>query len=413
MKAALELSSKKNRDGLFEIYVRVQDGTKKRRIKANIAVAKNQFKSKNHNLQWVRNHPNAKKINADLRYILEEYNDRLLTEISNGKGFTPELLIHNVSKNESSASLIKFLEIRISQMLEYNQRKGYVQTLNNWKAYCFKEKLPDLDFRQISVQILRGFENYLFKKGLESSSVYGNLKRIRTCFNMAIKEQLIGVSDYIFKAYTMPKVKAAKKEKLSVEELKAFSDMGYPSGSLVKNVQQLFLLAFNLAGARIEDLLTLQWKNVKGDRIEYTMAKTGAISSFRITPQIKAILDYFESNGKDKSTLIIPLMDAHIVKLKESRNELDNELYKKEIGKKTALVNKYLKKIGDDICLDKKISSHIARHTFASIAIRKSNGDINFVQNALKHSNPKITQIYLAALDREYLDTKMTTVTDL
>ena len=62
MKAALELSSKKNRDGLFEIYVRIQDGNKKRRIKANVAVAKTQFKSKNHNLQWVIKHPNAKAI---------------------------------------------------------------------------------------------------------------------------------------------------------------------------------------------------------------------------------------------------------------------------------------------------------------------------------------------------------------
>jgi integrase len=413
MKAALELSSKKNRDGLFEIYIRVQDGNKKRRIKANVAVAKNQFKSKNHNLQWVRNHPNAKKINADLKFLLDEYNDHLFNAHIQKKAISPEAVIYRVSKGGDALSLIKYMENKIAQILEYNQRKGYVQVLNNWKAYCEKEKLGDLDFRQIDVQVLKGFENYLFKKGLESSTVYGNLKRIRSCFNLAIKEQLLKVGDYIFKAYTMPRVKATKKEKLNVDELKEFIKIKYPEGSVIKNVQQAFLLSFNMAGVRIEDILTLSWDNVKKNRIEYAMTKTGALNSFQITPQIKGILDYFRSVQKEGNNLIVPILDEKVAALKTSKREEENEVYKKEISRKTALVNKYLGKIGEDACIDKKISSHIARHTFASIAIKKTNGDINFVQNALKHSNPKITQIYLASLDTDSMDEKMGDVTEL
>jgi integrase len=109
----------------------------------------------------------------------------------------------------------------------------------------------------------------------------------------------------------------------------------------------------------------------------------------------------------------VPLADEKIVLLKSSKDEKENETYKKEISAKTALVNKYLAKIAKDAEIEKKISSHIARHTFASIAIKKSNGDIYFVQNALKHSNPKITQIYLAGLDNDSMDEKMGKVTDL
>jgi integrase/recombinase XerD len=271
-----------------------------------------------------------------------------------------------------------------------------------------------LDFKQVDVQILKGFENFLFKKGLGSSTVYGNLKRVRSCFNMAIKEQIIGVGDYIFRAYTMPKVKATKKEKLDIDELKLFASQEYENGSIIKTAQQVFMLAFNLAGVRIEDVLTLKWDDVKSERIEYVMAKTGAINSFQITPQIRAILDYFQSLKTDKSKkLIVPILDEKIALLKSSKSEVDNEKYKKEIGRKTALINKFLKKIGEDAVIDKKISSHIARHTFASIAIKKSNGDINFVQNALKHSNAKITQVYLASLDNDSMDSKMNDVTSI
>jgi integrase/recombinase XerD len=413
MKASLELSSKKNRNGLFEIYIRIQDGLKKRRIKANYAVAKNQFKSKNHNLQWVRNHPNAHKINAELKFLIDQYNDVVSTGKNEQKTLSPETVIHRAKKVNEAVSLIKFMELKISQMLQYNQRKGYIQSLNKWKAFCVEQKLGDLDFRQIDVYILKSFENYLFKKGLKSSTVYGDLKRIRSCFNMAIKEQLIGVGDYIFKAYTMPKIIAPVKEKLSIDELKTFSEVNYEDGSLIKTTQKAFLLAFHIAGGRIEDILTLKWENIKKDRLEYVMSKTGSNTSFLITSQINEILSYFKSIKKKDSELIVPLMKNEIVNFKYSKIEHENELYKKEISIKTALINKYLKKIAKDAGIEKKITSHISRHTFASIAIKKSNGDINFVQNALKHSSPKITQIYLASLDNEYMDEKMKNVTDL
>ncbi|MCU0359465.1 MAG: site-specific integrase [Bacteroidia bacterium] len=413
MKAALELASKRNRDGLFEIYVRIQDGNAKRRVKANIAVAKNQFKSKNHNLHWVRNHANAKKINADLKLMLDEYNDSIFKGLVEKRVLTPALVKHQSKQKEASQSLVKYFEQKINQMLEYNQRRGYVHVLKYWCNYTESAGLGDLEFKQVTVNILKGFENYLYKKGLSSNTVYGHMKRLRSCYNMAIKEEIISVGDYIFKAYTMPKVRASKKEKLSPEELKAFMSLEYENGTNIKTAQQIFLLSFNLAGMRIEDVLTLTWKHVKKDRIEYEMTKTGALSSFRINPQIKAILDYFKTNKKPNSALIVPMMDEKIAKLKNSRDEKENELYKKEVSRKTSLVNKFLKEIAKDAEIDKKVSSHIARHTFASIAIKRSNGDINFVQNALKHSNPKITQIYLASLDNEYLDKKMDEVTNL
>ena len=405
MKAALELSSKPNRNGLFEIYIRVQDGQKKKRIKANIAVKKNQFKSKNHNLKWVHNHPNQASINSDLKMLVEEYNDNLLQALVEKRTITPESLIFTINSEQKSLSIAKYCDSKILQMLNYNHRKGYQQAINNWNSYLTKEKLGDLHFNQVSVFILKGFENYLIKKGLQASTVYTNMKRIRSLFNMAIKEQLIRIEDYIFKAYTMPKANKAKKEKLTADELVRFSNVVYENASLNKICQQSFLLSFNLAGVRIADILTLEWKHIANNRIQYRMEKTGELNSHKITPQIKNILDYFKVYG-GKNKYVLPILD-------ENLQSISNEEYKKEIGRKTSLVNKYLSKIAKDAGIDKKITTHIARHTFASIAIRKTNGNINFVQNALKHSSPLITQAYLDSLDEESLDDQMGMVTNL
>ncbi len=339
MKAALEISSKPNREGLFEIYIRVQEDFKKKRIKANIAVKRNQFRSKKHNFKWVYNHPNHQKINSDLKALIDEYNDVLFQNSVANKLVTPETLIHTVKNVNISQSLVKYCEAKISQMLNYNHRKGYQQSLNHWIIYTQKEKLGDLDFKQINVFILKGFENYLFESGLQSSTVYTNLKRIRSLFNMAIKEQIIKVGDYIFKAYTM--------------QLRKFVAVHYQPESLNKICQQTFLLSFKMAGVRIEDILTLKWTNVKKERIEYEMGKTGALNSFKITPQIQEILDYFRSVSKG-TKFIIPI-------LKDEVDSFSNEEFKREISRKTALVNKYLKMIAKEADLEKKVTTHIAR----------------------------------------------------
>lgn len=431
MKAALELSSKPNRDGLFEIYIRIQEGKKKKRIKANIAVKQNQFKAKNHNLKWVYNHPNQHAINSDLKALIESYNDVLFANavlndrfslqkvvkdldgevpskriVATVPKLTPELVIHNVKKSALSYKIVPFWEVKMEQMLNYNQKKGYRQALNNWNAFTEKNKLGDLDFKQINLNTLKDFENYLIGyKKLKSATAYTNLKKIRKLFNDAIREKIITRADYIFDDYKMPKAISKKKERLDIEELKEFANVEYEKGSLIKTVQQAFLLAFNMAGVRIEDVLTLRWTYVSKERIEYSMNKTGAGNSFKITPQIREILNYFKSIAAG-SIYILPI-------LKDGIEDESSEVYKKEIGRKTAMVNKYLKKIGEDACIDKKISTHVSRHSFASIAAKKSNGNIQFLQSALKHSDPKITQGYLKDLDIDSMDEGMENATSL
>src|SRR5256885_2163379 len=90
-------------------------------------------------------------------------------------------------------------------------------------------------------------------------------------------------------------------EKLSAEELRSFKNMQYENGTLIKTVQQCFLLQFHLAGVRIEDVLTLEWKNVRKDRVFYSMVKNAKESSFQITPQIQEILNYFRAIRENKN----------------------------------------------------------------------------------------------------------------
>src|ERR1044071_3430705 len=103
MKAALELSAKKNRAGLYEIYIRVQDGPNhKRRIKSNYAVGKSQFKNRDMQQRWVRNHPLADAINADLKNILEAFSKQIAQDANKGIAASPDSVMLKLTKSGSA-----------------------------------------------------------------------------------------------------------------------------------------------------------------------------------------------------------------------------------------------------------------------------------------------------------------------
>ena len=71
-----------------------------------------------------------------------------------------------------------------------------------------------------------------------------------------------------------------------------------------------------------------------------------------------------------------------------------------EISRKNALINKYLKKICSLAGINKEVSFHSARHTFANLGRRKIK-DVYAISKLLRHSKINITEKYLSEFDTE------------
>jgi len=70
------------------------------------------------------------------------------------------------------------------------------------------------------------------------------------------------------------------------------------------------------------------------------------------------------------------------------------------ISVKTALINKELAKIGKKAEIEKKISFHISRHSFAKIAKEKGLDNLE-VKALLAHTNISTTQKYMGDFDTQ------------
>ena len=116
-----------------------------------------------------------------------------------------------------------------------------------------------------------------------------------------------------------------------------------------------------------------------------------------------AILERFKNETTTPNSYVFPYVTDD--------KDIDTPLKRHEyVGKKTSLVNKNLKSIAGKAKISKKITFHVARHTFATIALKKGIR-IEYVSKLLGHANLKETQVYAKIINEE-LDKAMDVFND-
>ena len=154
---------------------------------------------------------------------------------------------------------------------------------------------------------------------------------------------------------------------------------------------------------RAADVLLLRWKNVEGGKLNYTMSKTGkAVEERDIVPQAAAILDLYRSETSKPTDYIFPLMSnskAYSSTLAQVEiSKLPNDVKEKmfaEISSKNVLLNKCLKRLAEKAGINKKLTMHIARHSFANAAMKAGVGN-NKIQGLMGHSSLTTTEKYMS-----------------
>lgn len=118
----------------------------------------------------------------------------------------------------------------------------------------------------------------------------------------------------------------------------------------------------------------------------------------------------FWGTGAVKTSYLAQLMtylcilDDKVKKADKDRMkpELRHKMYQ-NVSAKNALINKYLKKIAEKAEIDKPLSMHISRHSFAHIA-QESGVESSAIKNILGHSNLATTERYMGSFDTTKTD---------
>jgi integrase len=175
-------------------------------------------------------------------------------------------------------------------------------------------------------------------------------------------------------------------ELVKIENLKLNPD------SNMHHHRNIYVFSAYAGGLRISDILQLRWENFDGEKLSLRIQKTSQPLSIKIPDKAIQIINLYKKNDSNQKDLIFPLLNCS-----NTNNQL--ELFK-AISSATAYTNGDLKDIAKLAKINKNISFHTARHTFATRALQKGMR-IEYVSKFLGHKDIRETQIYAKIINKE------------
>ena len=397
----IELNSKPLKNtSEYSLLLRITVNRKHTRIKLNYAIHKKQFNPNPKEYKYVRA-SNSKHvvINSHIADKIQEAKD-VITDLEKNHSTVTANSIKSKMLAPTAKSFLEYSK-QVANSLWVNNHYGnynkYNTIINKLIDY---RKGEDLHFDQITPTFLSAFEAYLLKLGNCVNTVNCNIRTIRAIYYKGIENGYIDPSKNPFFTFKLKQSKP-NKHRLSQDEIIKIEELVYPKNSLIWNVHNVFLFSFYCAGIRISDILKLTWDNIQDGRLVYTMYKTNKAHSVKLKEKPLAILEKYKNSGE---SYIFPFFS-------DKYDYSDSLFLHNQIGAKTALVNKYLKKVAEKAEITKKITTHTARHSFADLARQKTDNIYN-LSKTLGHSSIKVTEVYLASFDQQAVDDTMDNMFD-
>ena len=263
----------------------------------------------------------------------------------------------------------KYAEYLITELTaegKLETSRHYRSTLNSFMHFRREQSLR-LD--ELDPALLRAYESWLYAAGLCNNTVSFYFRILRAIWNRAVKDGLVEPDTTLF---SNVHTRIEKTRKRAVEE---------------KGIQQLilFLFCYYARGMAFVDLAHLKRENLKGDKLVYCRQKTGQQLQVRLLPVMKKLIARYRNIS---GPYLFPVLKS------------PNSSYL-EYTSALRLQNKRLKKLGKSV--DADLSTYVARHTWASIALQKGISE-DIISKGMGHTSVKTTRIYIADWDNAQLD---------
>ena len=277
-----------------------------------------------------------------------------------------ESLIKN--KTTLTKKLTEFIAERM-EVYKSIKTEGTIKNYNKLKNKILDFR-PNIELFDVDYKVLVEFEAFLKKQKLDTNTIWGYHKTLRFFLNEAIRLKLLFENPYInFKV----KKKKTDRVFLNRKELMSLIKL-YDENSLTPAKQEILraFLFMCFTSIRLSDAKAIRSENVINNVLVFTVQKTAN------TKRIHRI---------DLSTMAQKF-------LIENKKGL---LFNLPIDQ---VVNRSLKRIAQLAELDKVLTSHVARHSFATNFLA-SGGDIHVLQKIMDHEKIETTMVYVHILDEE------------
>ncbi len=273
--------------------------------------------------------------------------------------------------------------IKLEKGLTENTLFSYQNDIKRFLEFLNMKQVSSL--KNVNLNILIDFVNMLSELGLSANSISRNISSIKSFFNFLIKEDLIDENplEYLHK----PKIIKKIPEVLTVPEIEKILNSIDTSTPLGIRDRALIEVMYG-CGLRISESINITINNILFEQELIRIYGKGRKE--RIVPIGSHALKYVTLYIRD----IRPSLLKNKIRPEVFLNFRGDKLTRMGVWK---ILKKYVKKCN----IDRKITPHTLRHSFATHLL-EGGADLRAVQMLLGHSDISTTEIY-THIDKTYL----------
>ena len=300
-----------------------------------------------------------------------------------GVSYSVDDLANEIQQLPTSQSVFTFFRKQIAkkeQMQCVGTKNNYTNAVNRFIEF---RNQKDLTFSQMTADMMEMYQAWLWNRGVRQNTVSFYLRTLRTLHHKAV-EAGQATSNDIFAHVQTANVRTAKRA-ISIKDIRNIEKLELQIGSSIDKARDLFLLSFYLRGMAFVDMAFLKKSDLKCGLVSYNRRKTHQNLNIEWIKPMQAIIDKYAEQTKD-SPYMLPILTG---------KETSPYTQYRKVEYNT---NYNLKKIGKMIGLKIPLTTYVARHTWASIALHM-NIPIATISEGMGHNSYKTTQIYLESID--------------
>lgn len=386
--------SKTLSNGEHPLMIRVCKDGKKKYVSLGVSVKPQYWDFEKNRPK--RNCPNKEQINTLIKEKEQKYSEQILDFSSRNKDYTLTTLLETVDLSVK-AKTVNGLFIEYIEQLKKENRIGYALSVR--QVYSSLVKFNghlDIYFQEIDVNWLKNYEFWLRGQKLAENTIGIRLRTLRVVYNLAVTEGLVKSDNYPFRKYKVSRLHTiTAKRAITKEQVKQI--MSYNTGSSCfykKLAVDMFAFSYLMGGINFTDMSLLTNDNINNDRLIYIRQKTKKTIILPLSEQAREIIDKYRDS---KRKYLFPILDNR------SRTGIQ---VKDRIYDVLANVNHHLNEIGKSLGLELKITTYVARHSYATV-LKRAGVPTAIISESLGHSSEKVTQIYLDCFENKQVDEAM------
>lgn len=395
------ITSNKSKTGDYTVYLRITHGAKRAFYDVGFTVKKTWWntKAKEPDRKVRDVCPDADKYNQQLRQLVERTKDNWEQALKNGTVPEPielkrllEIAVRfggNGVPEEVTDAFWPVADTYIDSLQKPGSKDSAKACLSQLRAYA-----PQLRFQDINPLFLGKYQNHLFNKcGLAQNTVIKKMSVLRTICNKGVDYGVISASPWRHK---LPNVITKAATYLTADELTTLR-LCKLDGGIQDMARDIFMFGYYAHGIRVSDRIMLRWSDWNGDYITLNAQKNKAAKNIFVNQHLAALL--LKYTGKH-AKYIFPL----------DQDGSNLETVDLTISRATARINKALKDVAKKCGIEKRLTTHVARHTLAN-QLLVSGSSLELIADVLGN-DVEATKIYAGRFPQSAVDAAVLNIYD-